>query len=342
MDLQLSASSDRALAMNRQRRGNSAFSHITLNLFTDIVASDRLTVFNHVVVDPSAHVSINSFLRTWVRYSAVVSDGFDLLLQVGKIPTPFGHFTERAYSDINPVLGYPLMYHYSSSLRSNQLPADNADLLAHRGQGTPEAFSGYDGGGSSGIFAGLPLVYDSCWDFGGSVIGSLWRFEYLVAVTSPCPIHGPTPLTTTTGNSLRPAWAWCPSRACCCACRTLGRHTWTASWPTGWLPAMMWRTSCRKSSASPPSTNGVISPWWANEPPTVGNRPTSSTPPAATATSRSTDSTWRHATSCDRAGLPAAATAACATAGSTTPAVPGAASPGIGTWIASSSARATG
>lgn len=183
VDLQVSAGSDRAFALNRQRRGNSPFSHITLNLFTDIVASDRLTVFNHVVVDPSAHGSINSFLRTWMRYTAFVSDGFDLHLQVGKIPTPFGHFTERSYSDINPVLGYPLMYHYSSSLRSNQLPAGNADLLAHRGQGTPEAFSGYDGGGSSSIFAGLPLVYDSCWDFGGSVIGSLWRFEYLVAVT---------------------------------------------------------------------------------------------------------------------------------------------------------------
>jgi len=183
VDLQLSSSSGRALAVNRQRRGNSPFSHINLSLFTDIVARDRLTVFNHLVVDPSARASLNSFLRTWARYTAVVRDGFDLHLQFGKIPTPFGHFTERSYTDSNPVLGYPLMYHYSSSLRSNQLPADNADLLLHRGQGTPDVFTGYEGGGASSAFSGLPMVYDSCWDFGGNIIGSVWRFEYLFAVT---------------------------------------------------------------------------------------------------------------------------------------------------------------
>ena len=101
----MSSSSDEALALNRQRRGNSPFSHINLNLFADIVANDRLTVFNHVIVDPSARTSINTFLRTWVRYSAFGGDGFDLHLQVGKIPTPFGHFTERSFTDINPVLG---------------------------------------------------------------------------------------------------------------------------------------------------------------------------------------------------------------------------------------------
>lgn len=183
VDLQLSLSNGRALDINRQRRGNSPFSHLNLNLFTDIVASDRLTVFSHIVVDPSAKATIGSFLRTWARYTAVVRDGFDLHLQVGKIPTPFGHFTERSYTDINPVLGYPLMYHYSSSLRRNQLPASNADLLAHRGQGTPTSFTGYEGGGATGASSGLPMVYDSCWDFGGSAIGSLWRFEYLLAVT---------------------------------------------------------------------------------------------------------------------------------------------------------------
>ncbi len=96
VDLQLSASSGRALDVNRQRHSNSPFNHISLNLFTDIVAGDRLTVFNHVLVDPSAKTSINSFLRTWARFTVVRRDGFDLHLQLGKIPTPFGHFTERA------------------------------------------------------------------------------------------------------------------------------------------------------------------------------------------------------------------------------------------------------
>lgn len=183
VDLQLSASDRRALEANRQRRGNSPFNHLQANLFADLVVADRLTIFNQVLVDPSTRTSINAFLRTWLHYPVIRREGFDLNLQVGSLPTPFGDFTERSYTDKNPLLGYPLMYHYASSLRANMLPAGNRDLLAHRGQGASERFTGFAGGGSGQIFAGLPLVYDSCWDFGGAVLGSLWRFEYLVAVT---------------------------------------------------------------------------------------------------------------------------------------------------------------
>jgi hypothetical protein len=96
----------------------------------------------------------------------------DLHVQFGKIPTPFGHFTERAYADKNPLLGQPLLYQYFSSLRSNQLPADNEDLLSQRGSGRG-GFAGYKGGGSESARSGLPLVYDSCWDYGGGLIGSV-------------------------------------------------------------------------------------------------------------------------------------------------------------------------
>ena len=75
------------------------------------------------------------------------------------------------------------MYHYFTSLRSNQLPADNADLLAHRGEGLSSRFAGFSGGGSPQRFNGLPMIYDPCWDFGVETIGSIWRLEYLVALT---------------------------------------------------------------------------------------------------------------------------------------------------------------
>lgn len=122
---------------------------------------DRLTIFNQTLLDPSSRAGIGSFLRTWARVTVFASPTADLHLQLGKIPTPFGHFTERAYSDKNPLLGYPLMYHYSTTLRSNQLPADNADLILHRGQGLAGDFTGYAGGGSSVALSGLPLIYDS-------------------------------------------------------------------------------------------------------------------------------------------------------------------------------------
>ena len=183
-DLLLSAADAEALEANRMRRGDSPLSNLRLNLFGDVVLSHRLTLFNQLPIDPSGRATLGTYLRSYIRYRLFETEGADLHVEAGKIPTPFGHFTERAYTDKNPLLGHALMYHYASALRSNQLPATNADLLRHRGEGRSASFGGYEGGGASSPNSGLPLVYDSCWDFGGSLVGSVWRLEYLVAVTS--------------------------------------------------------------------------------------------------------------------------------------------------------------
>ena len=183
-DLLMSAADTEALEANQMRRGDSPLSHVRLSLFGDVVLSDRLTLFNQLPIDLSARATLGTYLRSYIRYRLFETEGADLHVEAGKIPTPFGHFTERAYTDKNPLLGHALMYHYASTLRSNQLPASNADLLRHRGEGRFSSFGGYEGGGARSPNSGLPLVYDSCWDFGGSLVGSVWRFEYLIAVTS--------------------------------------------------------------------------------------------------------------------------------------------------------------
>lgn len=105
-------------------------------------------------------------------------------MQAGKLPTSFGVFSPRAYPDKNPLVRLPLMYYYFASLRSTHLPADATDLLAHRGQGqTALVVTGFTGRGATALFAGLPVIYEPCWDFGGAAIGSLWRFEYLLPPT---------------------------------------------------------------------------------------------------------------------------------------------------------------
>ena len=182
-DILLSDAGEDARHANLLRRSDSPFSHLRLNLFADVVVDERLTLFNQLPVDPSGRATLGSFLRSYLRYELFASESVDLSIEAGKIPTPFGHFTERSYTDKNPLLGIPLIYHYATSLRSNQLPASNAELLSRRGQGPFARFGGYGGGGSPLRFSGLPLVYDSCWDFGASVIGSVWRFEYLAALT---------------------------------------------------------------------------------------------------------------------------------------------------------------
>ncbi|MBI2502126.1 MAG: hypothetical protein HYW07_02700 [Candidatus Latescibacteria bacterium] len=184
--LNLNLADRKGLEGNKLRRGDSPFDNLQLTLFGDVVFAPRLALFTQLLIDPSSRASqsLSTYLNSYLRYTVFSRPLADLHLQAGKLPTPFGAFGPRAYQDKNPLVGLPLMYHYFTSLRANQLPAGNADLLAHRGQGqVSSGFTGFKGGGSSQLFAGLPMIYEPCWDFGAEAIGSLWRFEYLVALT---------------------------------------------------------------------------------------------------------------------------------------------------------------
>ena len=183
LDLASAFSEDGAPQVNQLRRGDSPFDNIRATLFGDVAFGPRLTLFNQVLIDPTSRASIKSFFRSYFRFSAFSGEQADLSFVAGKIPTTFGSYAPRAYSSRNALIGMPLMYHYFSSLRSNQLPADNADLLAHRGEGPSSAFGQFKGGGVARAFSGLPIIYDVCWDTGIQAIGSLWRLEYLVAMT---------------------------------------------------------------------------------------------------------------------------------------------------------------
>jgi hypothetical protein len=184
LDLVTSLGDDPAPDINVQIRGESPFDNVRLTLFGDFVLNRRFTVFNQILIDPSAQrLGLESFLRSYLRFKAFETPKADLLFEGGKIPTPFGAFSPRAYSNRNPLVSFPLIYHYFSSLRSNQLPADNADLLAHRGEGQGEDFGGFAGGGSTQIQSGLPMIYDPCWDIGVAALGSVGPAEYRVAVT---------------------------------------------------------------------------------------------------------------------------------------------------------------
>ena len=165
------------------RRGDSPFDNLKLTLYGDVIVHPRLQILNQIILDPTSRSSAASFLRTYARIIVIEAQERNLSIEAGKIPTPFGGYSGRDHSDTNPLISIPLMYHYFTSLRANQLPANTADLLAHRGQGASSLFSGFAGGGSSSNLSGMPLIYDICWDFGVRAVGSLWRFEYSAALT---------------------------------------------------------------------------------------------------------------------------------------------------------------
>ena len=164
-------------------RGDSPFDPVRLRLFGDVAFSRRLTLFNQFLIDPDIRFGPKSFIRSYLRLNVFETQGADLSIQAGKLPTVFGNLGNRAYSSENPLISTPLVYHYFSSLRGNQLPANNRDLLQERGNGLSREFGGFAGGGARRGFNGLPIIYDTCWDVGVQVIGSVSRLEYSVAVT---------------------------------------------------------------------------------------------------------------------------------------------------------------
>ena len=169
--------------VNRLIRGDNPFDNVRLRLFADVVIRPRWTVFNQILIDPSSSMGLESFLRSYLRFDVFKKEKADLSLQAGVVPTPFGAYSPRAYSERNPLISDPLMYHYFTTLRSNQLPAGNADLLRHRGQGQAADFTGFAGGGSTIKFNGMPIIYDPCWDVGVQALGSAGRLEYIFGVS---------------------------------------------------------------------------------------------------------------------------------------------------------------
>ena len=109
--------------VNRLIRGDSPFDNVRLRLFGDVVLNSRWTVFNQILIDPSSREGMHTFLRSYLRFDVFKKEKGDLSLQAGIVPTPFGAYSPRAYSDKNPLVSDPLLYHYFTTLRFNQLPA---------------------------------------------------------------------------------------------------------------------------------------------------------------------------------------------------------------------------
>jgi hypothetical protein len=92
-----------------------------------------------------------------------------LSVHLGLIPTTVGTYTERAYSDKNPLVGIPLVHNHHSALLADRAQRTVSDLRE-----TAIDRSRF----------GLPIIYDNCWNVGAEVYGSRGRFDYSVALLS--------------------------------------------------------------------------------------------------------------------------------------------------------------
>jgi len=101
-------------------------------------------------------------------------------VQAGRIPPTFGAFGRRVYSTDNPLIGYPLVYQYLLSIRSDAIPANADELLRMRARGWLSSFSI----GSPEVHPGVPVITGFRWDTGVQVRVGTDRAQGAVALTN--------------------------------------------------------------------------------------------------------------------------------------------------------------
>lgn len=151
--------------------GQSNFHPLRVRLFLEKKVSDRGEVFTQLLSD-----NANS-PRIYGAYIRIKSNSRWANLEAGLNRTPFGTWGPRTYSDKNPLMGVPLGYGYHTAfaIYGYAVQKSPTELLANRGQGSIP-------GPPYGFSAGLPLVYDACWNSGLLVFGGNGKFDYMLGV----------------------------------------------------------------------------------------------------------------------------------------------------------------
>lgn len=167
---------------NRLTRGDSNFDAYGVRLFVNAEANPRFKIFSQIVYRDASSPYVDGAYVMFTPWA-----GRDAHLLAGKIPWPIGTWAPRTYSSRNPLIGIPLLYQYHSTALWYDVPPD-ADVLigaAGTGQGGVNYY-GFTFG------SGMPLVDDSYWDVGVTVVGSQRPLEYALGMVAGTPGWGST------------------------------------------------------------------------------------------------------------------------------------------------------
>lgn len=169
----------RGIQLNRANRQEGEFNTLRLVVKGQATISPRVSLNLEYLLDQQASGNMTlTFLSPWVE----VRELFDrpwLNFQVGKLPTVFGTWTERARTLNNPVLGVPLMYNYHTDLGFSAFPANGDTLIRRSGRG--QFGFNYQNPAGTG-FKGQPTVYEPCWDTAVQLYGARGSLEYAAAL----------------------------------------------------------------------------------------------------------------------------------------------------------------
>ena len=162
LDLLASTESDER-ALNTNFRRDSPFNAYQLRIFGQHWVNPRIGVFTEILFDSDADPRVNGAYL-------VVNDLFSqewLSIRAGLAPSLIGSFGLRSnYFNANPLIGLPLIWQYRTTLDPSGL-ASNEDMIRRRDENV----------------AGLPLLYDACWNLQWEFMGEVGGFEYSLGVT---------------------------------------------------------------------------------------------------------------------------------------------------------------
>jgi hypothetical protein len=164
---------------------HDSFNVLSMSLSAEVRASDRLAFVGQVLdevslrgrdPDPSdRHVFYPYALYVRVRPMA----SRPLTILGGRIPPVFGAFARRDYGEVNALIGLPLAYGYSTTMRPEP-PPSRRELILNRGGGWAVR---YPRATATVGPQGLPLVSARRWDTGVSAQWDGGKVEAGVAVT---------------------------------------------------------------------------------------------------------------------------------------------------------------
>lgn len=157
---------------------NASFAN-RLVLLLNVKIDDRLAAFASAESWRNATPVIYSAGFNWQPFSAPV-----LLLRAGRFLAPFGNFLDRRYDSINPLIGRPLAYSYSSNLSAAVAPRSLEDLRQSRGQGHRLRYPSQAQVEAVPYNQGLRIFWPETYVTGLQVLGEYRRWRYAIAVTN--------------------------------------------------------------------------------------------------------------------------------------------------------------
>jgi hypothetical protein len=163
---------------------HDAFNALTMSISTEIRASDRIGFVALITDEISLRgrdpdPSDRHIVYPYALYLRVRPTDRPFTILAGRIPPVFGAFARRDYGEVNPLIGLPLAYGYSTTMRPEP-PPSRRELVLNRGGGWAVR---YPRATATVGPQGLPLVSARRWDTGVSAQWDGSKVQAGVAVT---------------------------------------------------------------------------------------------------------------------------------------------------------------